>query len=72
MGVAVSRDILIETDGGPRVALGKLFASFTPRERCRWFQWAGIDLSMDEFGILPGPVERFLETLDVKRQMELV
>lgn len=67
----MSRDILVDTAAGPRVALGKLFASFTPRERCRWFQWAGIDLAMDEFGILPDPVERFLATLEVKSQAEL-
>ena len=68
----MSRDILIDTEAGPRVALGKLFASFTPRERCRWFQWAGIDLTTDEFGILPGPVERFLAVLDEKSQMRLL
>lgn len=65
-----ARPITIETSGGERVALGTLFATFTPRERCRWFQWAG-QCEMDEFGILPEGVERFLSELELKTQGEL-
>ena len=67
---ATRRNATFDTEAGPRVALGALFASFTPRERCRWFQYAG-NCEMDEFGILPSGVETFLATLEVKRQAEL-
>jgi len=65
-----SRGVTVATEAGPRVSLGALFASFTPRERIRWDRWTG-QASMDEHGILPEGVERFLLEVESKQQAEM-
>lgn len=52
------RGLLYATEGGERLSLGPLWASFTPSERVAWDRYAG-SASQDEFGIVPTGVEEF-------------
>ena len=71
MRLCRNRKLLYDTPGGQRVNLGRLFGSFTHRERCRWDRWSGVT-QMDDHGILPEGVEAFLESLETKVQGRFV
>lgn len=57
------RKLITETPNGPRVALGALWASFSPEERRAWDRYAG-QATCDDFGIPPEAVEKFLQSTE--------
>lgn len=64
------RGIVFATNEGPRVALGQLFATLAGDEQRAWFCWTG-KASSDKLGILPDGVERFLNSIEIRRQLRL-
>lgn len=57
------------SEAPPRIPYGEFYMSLTPAERCRWYQWADIEGGMDERGLFPELVERFVATLVVQREL---
>jgi hypothetical protein len=60
-----ARGILVGSPSGPRVAWYRFLDSLTPVERARWHRESN-NYPTDEHGMLPEPVERFLETLEAE------
>jgi hypothetical protein len=58
-------DILVNTEGGPRVSLSLLHQAFGPHERARWYRLS-VEIPHDEFGILPEFVEEFLSPVQLE------
>lgn len=58
-----SRGLLYDTDNGPRISIGLLFAKLTFAERIAWDRYSG-RCEQDEAGIFPEGIKKFLESID--------